>query len=622
MEDKLHVYWRLKAPAQGADLPKLKEARRLATKIVGGDPTNVPAVHPIRWPGSWHRKKAPRLCQIAELNSEREVDLEVAFAALKAVAGESSKANRGTNHFEELANQRGSGAGLLAHIANILAGKDLHDSIARLATYCVKSGMNGGAAVNVLRALMEHSAAQAEAPGRWLARYSDIPRAVSTAEVKYCKSTEIESKQPEPQSPDPGWPKLDTDKAYLGIVGEIVETIEPTTEADPVAILLQLLTCFGNAVGRTPFYRVEADKHYANLFCLLVGASSKGRKGTSRQRVLEIMAIADQEWECKRVEGGLSSGEGLIYAVRDERKGMQDGDEVVFDEGVEDKRLLVYEGEFASTLAVMRREGNTLSQIIRNSWDGVKLSTMTRKDPMRATDHLISIVAHITADELRRELDRISMANGFANRFLMVCVKRSKLLPQGGGLEASEVKRLGSLLKERIESARKCFRVEMTAECKTRWEKMYMELSTESPGLLGAIVARGEAQTLRLALTYALLCDQPRRGEHFEDPVKIGVEHLEAARAVWDYCDASSRYIFGDMIGDPVMDEILRALRAAGERGMSRTQISELFGRNKRSDQLGAALEGLRVRGKAHSKVVAGSQGGRPTEYWCVTAAR
>ena len=57
--------------------------------------------------------------------------------------------------------------------------------------------------------------------------------------------------------------------------------------------------------------------------------------------------------------------------------------------------------------------------------------------------------------------------------------------------------------------------------------------------------------------------------------------HLLAALAVWDYCEASARFIFGDALGDPVADEILRALRQAGEEGMTRTAIREnLFQRN------------------------------------------
>jgi hypothetical protein len=52
-EDKLHLHWRLKQLAFGAaELTKLKQARTLACAIIGGDPTNNPIVHPIRWPGS------------------------------------------------------------------------------------------------------------------------------------------------------------------------------------------------------------------------------------------------------------------------------------------------------------------------------------------------------------------------------------------------------------------------------------------------------------------------------------------------------------------------------------------------------------------------------------------
>jgi hypothetical protein len=80
--DKLHLHWRLAAPAAGAALDRLKSARALATAIVGGDASNVPPVHCLRWPGSWHRKKAARLCEIVFVNPEVEIDLDAAVAAL------------------------------------------------------------------------------------------------------------------------------------------------------------------------------------------------------------------------------------------------------------------------------------------------------------------------------------------------------------------------------------------------------------------------------------------------------------------------------------------------------------------------------------------------------------
>ena len=87
---------------------------------------------------------------------------------------------------------------------------------------------------------------------------------------------------------DPEWPHPMDPRAYYGLAGEIVKAIEPHTEADPVALLLQILVAFGVLVGRTPYVQVEGDRHYSNLFALLMGGTSKGRKGTSWGRVRSI----------------------------------------------------------------------------------------------------------------------------------------------------------------------------------------------------------------------------------------------------------------------------------------------------------------------------------------------
>ena len=162
------------------------------------------------------------------------------------------------------------------------------------------------------------------------------------------------------------------DAAYHGLAGDVVKTIRPHTESDPVAILIPFLTCFGNVIGHTAYYQVESDRHHANLFAALVGQSSKARKGTAMGRVSAVAKIADNRWFDDRMKGGLSSGEGLITEVRDEIK-KWDAKSKTFetvDPGVTDKRLMVSEAEFASALAVMERHGNTLSPVIRKAWDG------------------------------------------------------------------------------------------------------------------------------------------------------------------------------------------------------------------------------------------------------------
>ena len=144
------------------------------------------------------------------------------------------------------------------------------------------------------------------------------------------------------------WPGAAPDEAaYHGLAGEFVRAIEPHSETDPVAILAQLLVAFGSAIGRGPYFEVESDRHYTNLFLTLVGDSSKGRKGTSWGHVKRSLRRIDEGWY-KRILACLSSGEGLIHAVRDPLE-KEDGDETkIVDAGVADKRLLVVESEFAS----------------------------------------------------------------------------------------------------------------------------------------------------------------------------------------------------------------------------------------------------------------------------------
>ena len=84
-------------------------------------------------------------------------------------------------------------------------------------------------------------------------------------------------------------PSRSAPDAYHGIVGDIVRRIEPETEADPAALLFQLLAAAGNVLGAGAYARVEASRHTPRLWVTLVGRTSKGRKGTALDRVRELM---------------------------------------------------------------------------------------------------------------------------------------------------------------------------------------------------------------------------------------------------------------------------------------------------------------------------------------------
>ena len=118
---------------------------------------------------------------------------------------------------------------------------------------------------------------------------------------------ELRDDYPEPLEP----------AAFHGLAGEIVRRIEPHTEADPVALLFQLLTAFGNLIGHDHYIVADGARHYLNLYGVLVGQSSKGRKGTSWNHIANLMERVEPEWRRDCISNGLSSGEGLIWAVRD-----------------------------------------------------------------------------------------------------------------------------------------------------------------------------------------------------------------------------------------------------------------------------------------------------------------
>ena len=160
------------------------------------------------------------------------------------------------------------------------------------------------------------------------------------------------------------------------------------------------------------------------------------------------------------------------------------------DPGIADKRLMIIEPEFAGALAVMERHGNTLSPVLRKAWDGDKIATMTRNSPLSSTGSCISIIGHITEQELRTRLTRTDAANGFGNRFLFPLVKRSKNLPFGGTLTDSQIYELGARLNDVLPKATEPHRYLMTEAARTQWAAVYDELSADRPGLLGSITAR------------------------------------------------------------------------------------------------------------------------------------
>jgi hypothetical protein len=404
------------------------------------------------------------------------------------------------------------------------------------------------------------------------------------------------------------WPNPPRPEAFYGVMGEFVRRLEPHTEADPMAILMQTLVGFGNLISRTAFFEVEADRHYCNVNVVIVGNSSKARKGTSWGHVVRLLRKVDPSWP--KPITGLSTGEGLIYCVRDPvTKTDRDGKEEIIDAGVADKRLLAVESEFGRTLQCMNREGNTLSAVIRQAFDSGDLRVATKSSPHVATGAHISIIGHITVIELNQLLTVSDSANGLANRFPWVAVRRSKLLPEGGKASALDLSDLVERLKRAVEFAKTPQCVFKDQEAVELWREIYARLSQERPGLLGAVISRAEALVMRLALIFAVVDCSPT----------IRVAHLQAALAIWEYCEASAAFIFGDSLGNPLAERVLEIMRGAGESGLGLGGLYEALRGHVEREALHAALRQLHSQGLARFEKVKTS--GRPGQIWFATQA-
>src|ERR1700760_2424268 len=349
--------------------------------------------------------------------------------------------------------------------------------------------------------------------------------------------------QPRPNQPQHSLRSIFDEYALYGLAGEVVRTLAPHTEAQPEALLLQLLAAFGNVIGPGPHCMVGPTRHALNLFVVLVGESSKARKGTSWNQIARLFEEVDPAWTENRVTSARLTAHGLMALM-----GHQSGD----------RRLLLLAAGRPAVLHTMGRSRSPLSPLLRSAWDGATLRLLDRDRPLHAGGGHLSLIGHITQREPAESLRRTETHNGFANRCLWACVQRSQCLPDGGNVSPEIQSTIARRLRLAVEwvQAQGELRFRRDPAAAELWNEHYSILSQARSGLSAAATGRAEAQVLRLSALYAALDRSPI----------IQLPHLQAALALWDYCSYSAGSLFGSSVADSVADRILEALQAADHR--------------------------------------------------------
>ena len=162
---------------------------------------------------------------------------------------------------------------------------------------------------------------------------------------------------------------------------------------------------------------------------------------------------------------------------------------------------------------------------------------------------------------------------------------------------------LAEQLRETTEWSKKMDRVIRDCQADGLWRDTYPKLSRDRDGFVGTVCARAEAQVTRLATIYALL----------DKSAVISLSHLQAALAVWRYCEESAALIYRDVSQEEsVANTIYCALRRHIE-GLDRTQLHALFGRNRHAAEIADAVLQLTLADRVRCTRIP-SIAGRPTE--------
>lgn len=386
-------------------------------------------------------------------------------------------------------------------------------------------------------------------------------------------------------------------KSRTGAIDEFLSLIEPTTEADSLGIIIIFLNMFGSMVGTNVHLEQGDLKHRANFFSLIVGDTANGRKGTTLKVVKDFFNLVDPQFFLDSVRNGLSSGEGVIKFLADSNK------KGVFT-------LLAIQPEASAVFKNFERNGNKLSELIREAFDDDPIANMSVSNEMRVERHYICFIFLITKAELLHAIKAVELLNGFANRFIWALVHRSKILSNPPKADVDKLSRLAIKIREAVNFARAQTVIKLTEEAELMWDSIYQKIHKDKPDThTSGLKGRFDVLTLRLALNFALL----------DQSDKVTVKHLEAANELIEISEHCIESIFErkSSVLDSVSNKILNGLSRERDWVTQTSIMNRFFSNNIKSDLLNEKLNTLESQNYIKRKITK-SDGKKSITQWCI----
>ncbi|MEV3983593.1 DUF3987 domain-containing protein [Nonomuraea sp. NPDC049758] len=352
---------------------------------------------------------------------------------------------------------------------------------------------------------------------------------------------------------------------YSGLLGRIVQTITPHSEADPVGILGALLSAFSSAITNLPQVVYGTQSQTLSTWIVLIGNTGMGRKGTATRAALQVFKGALPDWAKSTVlEGCPQSGPAYVSTLAD-----MNGNALMIEE------------EFADLLKVSARY-KSFGKAIRRSWEGASISNRTKEAVIHVDAPHVSIIGNVTPAEFAASIGKADRAGGTLNRFLCLYVERSKKIKLSEQISASAwsdlMRPLVREFRNAVAYARDVEEVTVSRSAMALWDDKLSEMIdalTLGREAMEQFAARAADYVWRLSALYALA---DRRDE-------ITTRDLEAAVGLVSYMCDSVTYLSPEVANgagsseETLATRVEQFIKAAGPEGVNSTALFRKFGR-------------------------------------------
>ncbi|MEZ8159104.1 DUF3987 domain-containing protein, partial [Vibrio splendidus] len=410
-------------------------------------------------------------------------------------------------------------------------------------------------------------------------------------------------------------PKLRSE-GLRGVLGELAYDLADGTEASIEFIASYIKLRIASSIPRgyftMPYGAFTTEIRINAIYTLYSG----GGKGLAEKQSNALFKIANELLGNDQISehsglplhsrvhtGGLSTGEGIAYELRDEA--VTEKGEVQL--GIEDKRLCVIESEFVNLLSMCHRSGSILSGTIRKLFDGDSIEPMTKTSRTCCKDPHVHIGAHITPDELLAKLDSVSISNGFANRFPIFSGIQPVYQPIPKVIDNNLLIEHGKKINSILAWCHKDRKAVTMSECYEQlWNDKYSDL--KQIGARGSIEQSLMSRAPHYASMYAMLFAA------MDKTTIVTSQHLISALAWIDYWHESVRYIFNteaaaykaeqqNLKAIEVLNTIKDLISDNNGQPITRTPLKQALGKKYTSKQLTEILKFLQELPKAPIEV-------------------